>query len=213
MYNPKAFAVQDLPQLQQMMNECRLAVLVTHGEHGLQASHLPLLLDTRQGPHGTLHGHMARANPQWRDLEAGAEALVIFAGADAYVSPSLYPSKAEHGKVVPTWNYLAVHAYGTADVFSDAPRLRELVSALTDRHETGRAQPWKLDDAPAEYVDAMLKAIVGFSLPIQRLEGKRKLSQNRSPEDVAGVRNGLAASLDPQDQALARLIPDASAKE
>lgn len=213
MYNPKAFAVQDLPQLQQMMNECRLAVLVTHGEHGLQASHLPLLLDTRQGLHGTLHGHMARANPQWRDLEAGAEALVIFAGADAYVSPSLYPSKAEHGKVVPTWNYLAVHAYGTADVFSEATRLRELVSTLTDRHETGRAQPWKLDDAPAEYVDTMLKAIVGFSLPIQRLEGKRKLSQNRSPEDVAGVRNGLAASLDPQDQALARLIPDASAKE
>ncbi|MGR4972210.1 FMN-binding negative transcriptional regulator [Pseudomonas sp. LARHCG127] len=213
MYNPKAFAVQDLPQLQQMINECRLAVLVTHGEHGLQASHLPLLLDTRQGLHGTLHGHMARANPQWRDLEAGAEALVIFAGADAYVSPSLYPSKAEHGKVVPTWNYLAVHAYGTADVFSDATRLRELVSTLTYRHETGRAQPWKLDDAPAEYVDAMLKAIVGFSLPIQRLEGKRKLSQNRSPEDVAGVRNGLAASLDPQDQALARLIPDASAKE
>jgi transcriptional regulator len=203
MYNPKAFAVQDLPQLQQMMNECRLAVLVTHGEHGLQASHLPLLLDTRQGLHGTLHGHMARANPQWRDLEAGAEALVIFAGADAYVSPSLYPSKAEHGKVVPTWNYLAVHAYGTADVFSDATRLRELVSTLT----------YRLDDAPAEYVDAMLKAIVGFSLPIQRLEGKRKLSQNRSPEDVAGVRNGLAASLDPQDQALARLIPDASAKE
>ncbi|MCM2460884.1 FMN-binding negative transcriptional regulator [Pseudomonas sp. CG7] len=213
MYNPKAFAVQDLPQLQQMMNECRLAVLVTHGEHGLQASHLPLLLDTRQGLHGTLHGHMARANPQWRDLEAGAEALVIFAGADAYVSPSLYPSKAEHGKVVPPWNYLAVHAYGTADVFSEATRLRELVSTLTDRHETGRAQPWKLDDAPAEYVDTMLKAIVGFSLPIQRLEGKRKLSQNRSPEDVAGVRNGLAASLDPQDQALARLIPDASAKE
>ncbi|MFW9268498.1 FMN-binding negative transcriptional regulator [Pseudomonas sp. NR3] len=213
MYNPKAFAVQDIPQLHQMMNECRLAVLVTQGEHGLQASHLPLLLDTRQGPHGSLRGHMARANPQWRDLEAGAEALVIFPGADAYVSPGLYPSKAEHGKVVPTWNYLAVHAYGTAEVFSDAHRLREVVGALTERHETGRAQPWKLDDAPAEYVEAMLKAIVGFSLPIQRLEGKRKLSQNRSPEDIAGVRNGLATSTDPQDQALSRLMPDASTKE
>ncbi|WP_434608780.1 FMN-binding negative transcriptional regulator [Pseudomonas sp. D2-30] len=213
MYNPKAFAVQDIPQLHQMMNDCRLAVLVTQGEHGLQASHLPLLLDTRQGPHGSLRGHMARANPQWRDLEAGAEALVIFPGADAYVSPGLYPSKAEHGKVVPTWNYLAVHAYGTAEVFSDAHRLREVVGALTERHETGRAQPWKLDDAPAEYVEAMLKAIVGFSLPIQRLEGKRKLSQNRSPEDIAGVRNGLATSTDPQDQALSRLMPDASTKE
>ena len=213
MYNPKAFAVEDLPQLHGMMNDCRLAVLITHGEHGLQASHLPLLLDTQQGPNGSLYGHMARANPQWRDLQAGAEALVIFAGADAYVSPGFYPSKAEHGKVVPTWNYVAVHAYGTAEVFSDPHRLRDLVGALTDRHESGRAQPWTIDDAPAEYIDSMLKAIVGFALPIQRLEGKRKLSQNRSPADVAGVRNGLAASPDPQDQTLARLIPDPSSKE
>lgn len=213
MYNPKTFVVEDLPQLHGMMNDCRLAVLITHGEHGLQASHLPLLLDTQQGPHGSLYGHMARANPQWRDLEAGAEALVVFAGADAYVSPGFYPSKAEHGKVVPTWNYLAVHAYGTAEVFSDPHRLRNLVGALTERHESGRAQPWSIDDAPAEYIDSMLKAIVGFALPIQRLEGKRKLSQNRSPEDVAGVRNGLAASLDPQDQKLARLMPDPLFKE
>lgn len=213
MYNPKAFAVEELPQLQQMMGDCRLAVLVTHGEHGLQASHLPLLLDTQQGPNGSLYGHMARANPQWRDLEAGAEALVIFAGAEAYVSPGLYPSKAEHGKVVPTWNYVAVHAYGSAEVFSDAHRLRNLVGALTDRHEGGREQPWKIDDAPAEYIDSMLKAIVGFALPIQRLEGKHKLSQNRSPADVAGVRNGLAASPDPQDRALAHLMPEQSSKE
>lgn len=213
MYNPKAFAVEDLSQLHQMMDDCRLAVLITQGEQGLQASHLPLLLDTQQGPNGRLYGHMARANPQWRDLEAGAEALVVFAGADAYVSPGFYPTKAEHGKVVPTWNYVAVHAYGSAEVFSDAHRLRNLVSALTDRHETGRNQPWKIDDAPAEYIDSMLKAIVGFALPIQRLEGKRKLSQNRSPADIAGVRNGLAASLDPQDQALARLVPAPSSKE
>ncbi|MET3453684.1 FMN-binding negative transcriptional regulator [Pseudomonas kilonensis] len=213
MYNPKAFAVDDLPQLHQMMSDCRLAVLVTHGEHGLQASHLPLLLDTQQGPNGSLYGHMARANPQWRDLEAGAEALVIFASAEAYVSPAFYPSKAEHGKVVPTWNYVAVHAYGSAEVFSDAHRLRNLVSALTDRHETARALPWKLDDAPAEYIDSMLKAIVGFALPIQRLEGKRKLSQNRSPADAAGVRNGLATSPDPQDRALAHLMPEQSSKE
>ena len=213
MYNPKAFAVEDLLQLQQMMVDCRLAVLITHGEHGLQASHLPLLLDTQQGPNGSLYGHMARANPQWRDLEAGAEALVIFAGADAYVSPSFYPSKAEHGKVVPTWNYQAVHAYGTAEVFNDPERLRNLVGALTDRHESGRALPWSIDDAPAEYIDSMLRAIVGFALPIQRLEGKRKLSQNRSPVDAAGVRNGLAASPDPQDQALACLMPEQLSKE
>ncbi|MGK3118536.1 FMN-binding negative transcriptional regulator [Pseudomonas corrugata] len=213
MYNPKAFAVEDLSQLHRMMEACRLALLVTHGEHGLQASHLPLLLDTRQGPNGSLYGHMARANPQWRDLESGAEALVIFAGADAYVSPGFYPSKAEHGKVVPTWNYQAVHAYGGAEVFNDAHRLRNLVSALTDRHESGRAQPWSVDDAPAEYIDSMLKAIVGFALPIQRLEGKRKLSQNRAPADAAGVRQGLAASHNAQDHAVASLMSEFSTKE
>jgi transcriptional regulator len=139
-------------------------------------------------------------------LQDGAQALVIFAGAEAYVSPGFYPSKAEHGKVVPTWNYVAVHAYGTAEVFTDADRLRDLVSALTDRHEAGRNNPWKVADAPAEYIDAMLKAIVGFALPIERLEGKRKLSQNRSTADIAGVREGLAASPDVHDQALAHLM-------
>ncbi|VVN75515.1 FMN-binding negative transcriptional regulator [Pseudomonas fluorescens] len=206
MYSPSAFAEHDLLQLQQQILNSRLATLVTYGEQGLQASHLPLLLSPEQGPNGTLYGHLAKANPQWQELEAGAEALVIFAGADAYVSPSFYPSKAEHGKVVPTWNYVAVHAYGSAEVFSDAQRLRNLVSALTDRHEAGRAQPWKVDDAPAHYIDGMLKAIVGFALPIQRLEGKRKLSQNRNTADIAGVREGLAASPDLHDQALAHLM-------
>ncbi|EXF91773.1 transcriptional regulator [Pseudomonas fluorescens HK44] len=207
MYTPSAFAIEDLPALHQQILDTRLAILVTHGEQGLQASHVPLLLSPEQGPNGTLYGHLARANPQWQALEAGAEALVIFAGADAYVSPSFYPSKAEHGKVVPTWNYVAVHAYGSAEVFSDAHHLRNLVSALTDRHERDRAKPWKVDDAPAHYIDGMLKAIVGFALPIQRLEGKRKLSQNRSTADIAGVREGLSASANPHDQALAHLMP------
>ncbi len=207
MYTPSAFAIEDLPALHQQILDTRLAVLVTHGEQGVQASHLPLLLSPEQGPNGTLYGHLARANPQWQELEAGAEALVIFAGDDAYVSPSFYPSKADHGKVVPTWNYVAVHAYGSAEVFSDTHRLRNLVSALTDRHETGRAKPWKVDDAPPHYIDGMLKAIVGFALPIQRLEGKRKLSQNRSTADIAGVREGLIASPDLRDQTLAHLMP------
>ncbi|VVP45662.1 Protease synthase and sporulation protein PAI 2 [Pseudomonas fluorescens] len=206
MYTPSNFAINDLHDLQQQILDTRLAVLVTHGEQGLQASHLPLLLRPDQGPNGTLYGHFARANPQWKALQDGAQALVIFAGAEAYVSPGFYPSKAEHGKVVPTWNYVAVHAYGTAEVFTDADRLRDLVSALTDRHEAGRNNPWKVADAPAEYIDAMLKAIVGFALPIERLEGKRKLSQNRSPADIAGVREGLAASPDVHDQALAHLM-------
>ncbi|MBV6825354.1 FMN-binding negative transcriptional regulator [Pseudomonas sp. PD9R] len=207
MYLPKAFAIDDLQELQQQILGTRLAMIVTHGEQGLQASHLPLLLNAAEGPNGTLYGHFAKANPQWQELQNGAEALVIFAGADAYVSPGFYPSKAEHGKVVPTWNYVAVHAYGTAEVFTDAERLLKLVSALTDRHEAARAQPWKVADAPADYIDGMLKAIVGFALPIQRLEGKRKLSQNRNTVDIAGVRQGLAASPDAHDQALAQLMP------
>ncbi|HCS41787.1 MAG TPA: transcriptional regulator [Pseudomonas sp.] len=206
MYTPSSFAINDLHELQQQILGTRLAVLVTHGDQGLQASHLPLLFSPDPGPNGTLYGHFARANPQWKALQNGAEALVIFAGADAYVSPEFYPSKAEHGKVVPTWNYIAVHAYGTAEVFTDADRLRNLVSALTDRHEAGRSNPWKVTDAPADYIDGMLKAIVGFALPIQRLEGKRKLSQNRSAADIAGVREGLAASPDVHDQALAHLM-------
>ena len=153
MYTPSNFAINDLHDLQQQILDTRLAVLVTHGEQGLQASHLPLLLRPDQGPNGTLYGHFARANPQWKALQDGAQALVIFAGAEAYVSPGFYPSKAEHGKVVPTWNYVAVHAYGTAEVFTDADRLRDLVSALTDRHEAGRNNPWKVADAPAEYID------------------------------------------------------------
>lgn len=207
MYTPRAFALDDLPELQQLIRHTRLAQLVTFGEHGLQASHLPLLLNPDEGPNGTLYGHLAKANRQWQDLQNGSEALVIFAGAEAYVSPGFYPAKAEHGKVVPTWNYLAVHAYGQAEVFTDAERLLTLVSALTDRHENGRAQPWKVSDAPADYIDGMLKAIVGFALPIQRLQGKRKLSQNRSAADIAGVREGLAASVDVRDQTLARFIP------
>ncbi|MCO8309853.1 FMN-binding negative transcriptional regulator [Pseudomonas mandelii] len=206
MYTTSNFAIDELNELHQQIRDTRLAVLVTHGEQGLQASHLPLLLNVDQGPNGTLYGHLARANPQWRELLNGAEALMIFAGADAYVSPGFYPSKAEHGKVVPTWNYVAVHAYGMAEVFTDADRLRTLVSALTDRHESGRSNPWKVDDAPTDYIDGMLKAIVGFALPIQRLEGKRKLSQNRNAADIAGVREGLAASPDVHDQALAKLM-------
>ncbi|TFY89505.1 FMN-binding negative transcriptional regulator [Pseudomonas kairouanensis] len=212
MYTPRAFALDDVPELHHLIQHTRLAQLVTFGEQGLLASHLPMLLNPDEGLNGTLYGHLAKANPQWRDLQNGSEALVIFAGAEAYVSPAFYPSKAEHGKVVPTWNYLAVHAYGTAEVFTDAERLLTLVSALTDRHEGSRPQPWKVSDAPADYMDSMLKAIVGFALPMARLIGKRKLSQNRSPADIAGVREGLAASSDAGDQTLARFIPQGVAE-
>jgi len=207
MYTPRAFVLDDLPELQQLIQHTRLAQLVTFGEQGLQASHLPLLINPDEGSNGTLYGHLTKANPQWHDLQNGSDALVIFAGADAYISPAFYPAKAEHGKVVPTWNYIAVHAYGKAEVFTDAERVLAVVTALTDRHEGNRPQPWKVSDAPADYIDGMLKAIVAFALPIERLVGKRKLSQNRSAADIAGVQAGLATSVDVRDQTLARFMP------
>ncbi|PVZ38778.1 FMN-binding negative transcriptional regulator [Pseudomonas sp. CC120222-01a] len=203
MYNSKPHQEHDLERLHQHMRETRLAVLVSHGEQGLLATHLPVLLDSQEGEFGTVYAHLARANRQWQDLEQGAEALLVFPGANAYVSPSYYPSKAENPKVVPTWNYLAVHAYGTAEVIHDAAPLLQIVSRLTDRHEQGRSAPWKVADAPADYLDGMLRAIVGIRLPIARLQGARKLSQNRSAEDIAGVRDGLGASPDYLDNQLA----------
>ena len=206
MYVPRAFAVDDIPMLHQQMLATPLPVLVTHASQGMIASHVPLLLNPDEGPCGTLYGHLARANPHGKALAEGTETLVIFSGEQAYISPSFYPGKAEHGKAVPTWNYLAVHAYGTAEVFEDAERLLALVSRLSSKHEAGRSQPWSVSDAPADYIDSMLKAIVGFRLPITRLDGKRKLSQNRDAADQAGVRQGLLANSNSQDHALAHLM-------
>lgn len=206
MYIPRAFEEMHTPTLHEQMQSTPLPVLVTDGSQGLTASHIPLLLNPHEGIYGTLYGHFSRANPQWQALAEGAEVLVVFAGEQAYVSPSFYPDKAEHGKAVPTWNYVAVHAYGHAEVFDDASRLLDLVSRLSNKHEAGRPDPWSVSDAPADYIDSMLKAIVGFRLPVTRLLGKRKLSQNRSIKDQTGVRKGLLASNNPHDHALAHLI-------
>jgi len=203
MYCPAAFRQDDLPSLHAQIQASGLAIVTSTGAQGLQASHLPLLLEPGEGEFGTLYGHFARANPHWRDLADGAEALAVFSGPDAYVHPGWYPAKAEHGKVVPTWNYIAVHAWGQAEVFDEPERLLQLVSRLSDRHEQGRAQPWAVEDAPRDYIDIMLRAIVGFALPIRRIEGKWKLSQNRSTLDQAGVRTGLATSNNPRDHELA----------
>ncbi|MGE7990263.1 FMN-binding negative transcriptional regulator [Pseudomonas sp. NPDC089554] len=203
MYNAKLHQEHDLEQLHRHMQATRLAMLVSHGEQGLLATHLPVLVDTQDGEHGTVLAHLARANRQWQDLERGSEALLVFPGADAYVSPGFYPSKAHNPKVVPTWNYVSVHAYGPVEVIHDAPRLLDIVSRLSDRHEQARERPWSVSDAPADYIDGMLRAIVGIRLPIARLQGARKLSQNRSAEDIAGVREGLATSSDYLDNQLA----------
>lgn len=156
---------------------------------GLVATHLPLFLAAEEGPLGTLYGHLARANPQAR-LPPTGEALAIFLGPDAYVSPSFYPSKREHGRVVPTWNDVAVHADGPAEIFDDPARRRDVVARLTELHEQDRPEPWSIDDAPDEFIRAQLKGIVWLRLPIARLEGKRKMSQNRPEADRLGARAG-----------------------
>jgi transcriptional regulator len=202
MYTPPAFRLQELPAIHDAIRAARLATLVTATAEGLIGTPLPLFLVPEEGEYGTLYGHVARANPQWRLAPAG-EAMALFMGPDAYVSPSWYPSKREHGKVVPTWNYVAVHAYGTVSFFDDPARLLDLVTRLTDLHEGARAAPWAVGDAPADFVQAQLKGIVGLRLPVARLEGKRKMSQNRSEADRACVAAGLAASDRASDRAAA----------
>lgn len=206
LYQPKAFAVSDLAALHQLIEQSPLATLVSPGANGLQASHLPLLLVAQEGEFGTLYGHFARANPQWRELNGDIEALAIFQAGEAYVSPGYYPSKAEHGKVVPTWNYQAVHVRGRLEVFDERQRLLDLVGRLSAHHERGRAQPWAVSDAPADYIDGMLRAIVGFALPIRRIEGVRKLSQNKGAADFAGVREGLAQSSRAEERRIAEAM-------
>jgi len=192
MYRPAAFTVDDVDEAHRLIRAASVAHLVTVGEAGLDASVVPLLLDAERGPYGTLVGHLARPNPQWKDL-GGGKALAIFAGPDAYVSPSTYPTKATNPKVVPTWNYEVVHAHGRLVVHDDPAWVEGLVRRLTQHHEGGRAERWAVDDAPEAYIEAMTKAIVGIELEITRLEAKRKLSQNRSEDDRAGVRSALAA--------------------
>jgi transcriptional regulator len=207
MYNPPAFRLDDLPALHGAIRAAGLATLVTATAEGLMATPLPLLLDPDDGPFGALHGHLARANPHWRTPAIG-EAMAVFMGPDAYVSPSWYPSKQEHHRVVPTWNYVTVHAHGPAEFYEDADRLLALVTKLTKLHESPRATPWAVSDAPADFLRGQLKGIVGLRLPITRLEGKRKLSQNRNAADREGVRAALSASDRPADRAVAAAMGD-----
>jgi transcriptional regulator len=205
MYLPPHFKIDDLPAIHTAMRASRLATLVTATPDGLIATPLPLILDETEGEHGTLYGHVARPNPQWKTPMIG-EAMAIFTGPDAYVTPSWYAAKAEHGKVVPTWNYVAVHAYGTAEFFEDADRLLAVVTRLTNLYEQSREKAWQVTDAPSDFIKAQLRGIVGFRMPITRIDAKRKMSQNRKLEDRVGVVAGLAGSDDPADREVAALI-------
>jgi transcriptional regulator len=187
MYVPAHFREDREDVLRDAMRDIGFATLVSQTETGIEANHLPLLLEG-----DVLRGHFARANPTWKTLKPEADALAIFLGPHAYVSPNWYPSKAETGKAVPTWNYITVHAHGRLSPRDDPAWLLAHVGRLSAAQEAGRPAPWKVDDAPADYINGLLRAIVGFELSITRLEGKWKLSQNREPADVAGVKEALA---------------------
>ncbi|KAB2967874.1 FMN-binding negative transcriptional regulator [Zoogloea sp.] len=191
MYLPTHFAEERPEVLQALMRAHPLATLVTLGTDGLVANSIPLLWSEGGQGHGVLRGHVARANPLWRESRPDVEALVIFQGHQAYVSPSWYPSKAEHGRVVPTWNYAVVQARGALRCVDDETWLRVLLTELTAEHEHTRAAPWSMEDAPADYIGKMLGAVVGVELEIRELKGKWKVSQNQSVSNRNGVVAGL----------------------
>jgi transcriptional regulator len=192
MYQPPAFREDDLATLQAFIGAHPLGLLISAGAAGVLANPIPFLLYADEGDKGVLRCHLSRANGQWQALRDGAETLVVFQGTDGYVTPSWYPAKAEHGKVVPTWNYAIVQVRGPARVIDDAAWLHANVSALSDSHEAGRQKPWSVSDAPSDYIAAQLRGIVGVEIPIATIEGKFKFSQNRPEADRRGVAHGLA---------------------
>jgi transcriptional regulator len=203
MYNPPHFQEGRTDVLHQLIREHSLATVVTMGPEGLIANHVPLIFDAEAGALGTLRGHMSRMNPQWRDSLPHVAALAIFQGPSAYITPSWYPSREETGKVVPTYNYVVVHAQGPLRTYEDPELLLRNVRALTELHEAGRAERWSVEDAPADFIRGQLKGIVGIEIPIARLEGKWKVSQNRVPADRQGVIEGLREAGDGKSLAMA----------
>jgi transcriptional regulator len=212
MYVPPHFREDDLAEIHAVIGESRLCTLVSFGPNGLRASHVPMRLEVEPGELGTLVCHLARANDQWHDLKAGGEALAIVVGPEAYVSPSAYATKRKTGKVVPTWNYVAVHAYGVPTVIESASELHELVEGLTDVRERTRAKAWKVSDAPEPFIASQLNAIVGVSLAVTRYDAKWKMSQNRTPEDMRGVVEDLSASDVPSERDAARIVAERLAR-
>jgi transcriptional regulator len=209
MYLPPAFKVDDLARLHEVMRRYPLATLVTQSGDGVVADHVPFLIDSASGGQGVLRAHVARANPLWHTHPAGGQALAIFTGPNHYITPSWYATKQETGKVVPTWNYVAVHAYGPLRVIDDPAWLRRQIDALTALHEAGRTPPWAVSDAPPDFIAAQMRAIVGIEMTITRLEGKQKTSQNRTLADHQGVVAGLSASDGDHARAVAGLMTQA----
>jgi len=210
MYMPKHFEEHDIGVLHALIRSHPLGTWVTQAGGELLANHIPFLVDPARGEHGTLVGHVARANPVWKSFSKDVPSLIVFQGPEGYISPSFYESKKEHGKVVPTWNYVVVHAHGMPQVIDDAGWLRKHVSAMTDLQES-RHPPgdWKVTDAPADFIDSMVKMIVGIEIPMLKLEGKWKMSQNRAMPDRLGTVAGLRAR---GDEAVAAVVEDYATK-
>jgi len=206
MYLPSHFDEPRLPVLHELIRARPLATLVTLAGGAIEANHVPLHLSPHEGPFGTLRGHVARANGLWRETDADGEVLAIFQGPDAYVTPSWYPTKAETGKAVPTWNYAVVHARGRLRVHDDDAWLRAHLAAMTAEREGARAEPWRLEDAPADYTNKLIGAIVGIEIVITRLAGKWKTSQNQPPRNRAGVARGLRSEDDSDALEMAALV-------
>lgn len=211
MYQPPHFREDRLDVQHAMIRAHSFGALVTLGRDGLEASHIPFVLDETVGPLGTLRGHLSRANGQWKQLNSVRDALIIFQGAHTYITPSWYPLKAETGKVVPTWNYVIVHAYGRPRAIEDGAWLAQNVTDLTNLHEAGRSDPWTVSDAPDDFIAGLLKGIVGIEIEISRIEGKWKASQNRPQADQAGVIAGLSGQSDEASLAIARAVAERGA--
>jgi transcriptional regulator len=205
-YIPKFNLETRVDVIHRLIETHPLATLVTMGTSGLIATHLPLVLHSTEGPHGTLRGHISRANPQWRELNSSIDALAIFTGPEHYITPNWYPEKAEDGKVVPTWNYAVVHAYGPITLVEDPAWLLTHLNSLVTQHESTFPQPWKVSDAPEDYIASQLRGIIGIELPIRRLEGKWKVSQNKSEPTLRSVEHGLEELNTPESLAMRDLV-------
>ena len=213
MYIPKYFNETRIEVLHDLMNANPLATLVTMTADGLTANHIPLLLFANPAPFGTLQGHVARANRVWRDFTPEVETLVVFQSADAYVNPAWYATKQTTGKVVPTWNYAVVHAHGKLRIIDDAVWLRGQIENLTAKMEAESAEPWQPSDAPADYIEKLIAAVVGIEIEITKLEGKWKVSQNQSQENITGVVNGLRERNSLNDVKMAELVGERGAND
>jgi transcriptional regulator len=207
MYVPRHFKEDDIGKLQQYIRDYGFGLLVVADDDGIEANHVPFHLASEQnGPLGQLQCHLARSNLAWKRLHDGARVLAVFQGPDAYVSPSWYETKAETGRVVPTWNYLAVHAEGSARIIEDPKWLKHHLNRLTDQHESGRSNPWSVDDAPTDFTERLVAAIVGVEIKIETLTGKLKASQNQPEKNRASVKAGLEVGEGAHNRAMAKFI-------